>query len=114
VFLPYQLLLVSPLLVPVWVAGWWRLAHDPALRPWRAFAFGYVWTSTTKGSGRPHPWTDDRPTLSSTRRPARGAVLRQPEGDLADGVDTGVHVIDGLGQALPERAVRHGQCSVEP
>jgi hypothetical protein len=24
VFLPYQLLLVSPLLVPVWVAGWWR------------------------------------------------------------------------------------------
>ncbi len=66
------------------------------------------------GGGRPHPWTDDRPTLSSTRRLARGAVLRQPEGDLADGVDTGVHVIDGLGQALPERAVRHGQCSVEP
>ena len=55
-----------------------------------------------------------RDQLGSTRRPARGAVLRQPEGDLADGVDTGVHVIDGLGQALPERAVRHGQCSVEP
>ena len=25
-----QLVLVSPLLVPVWVAGWWRLARDPA------------------------------------------------------------------------------------
>ena len=41
-FLPYQLVLVSPLLVPVWVAGWWRLARDPALRPWRAFAVAYV------------------------------------------------------------------------
>ena len=41
-FVPYQLLLVSPLLVPMWVAGWWRLARDPALRPWRAFAVAYV------------------------------------------------------------------------
>ena len=42
VFLPYQLRLVGPLLVPVWVIGWWRLARDPALRPWRAFAVAYV------------------------------------------------------------------------
>ena len=42
VFLPYQLLLVSPLLVPMWVAGCWRLARDPVLRPWRAFAVAYV------------------------------------------------------------------------
>jgi hypothetical protein len=41
-FLPLQLGLVSPLLVPVWVAGWLRLARDPALRPWRAFAVAYV------------------------------------------------------------------------
>jgi dolichyl-phosphate-mannose-protein mannosyltransferase len=41
-FLPLQLGLVSPLLVPVWVAGWVRLARDPALRPWRAFAVAYV------------------------------------------------------------------------
>ncbi|MGY1638763.1 glycosyltransferase family 39 protein [Geodermatophilus sp. SYSU D00742] len=41
-FLPFQLVLVSPLLVPVWVAGWVRLARDPALRPWRAFAVAYV------------------------------------------------------------------------
>src|SRR4051794_27005222 len=37
-FLPFQLVLVSPLLVPVWAVGWWRLARDPALRLWRAFA----------------------------------------------------------------------------
>ena len=39
-FLPFQLVLVSPLLVPVWALGWWRLARDPALprgapSPWR-------------------------------------------------------------------------------
>ncbi len=31
-FVPFQLVLVSPLLVPVWAVGWWRLARDPALR----------------------------------------------------------------------------------
>src|SRR4051812_21011277 len=41
-FLPFQLVLVSPLLVPVWGAGWVRLARAPELRPWRAFAVAYV------------------------------------------------------------------------
>jgi hypothetical protein len=41
-FLPFQLVLVSPVLVPVWVAGWWRLLRDPELRSWRAFAVTYV------------------------------------------------------------------------
>ena len=40
--LPYQVLLVSPVLVPVWAVGWWRLARDPGLRTWRAFAVAYV------------------------------------------------------------------------
>jgi hypothetical protein len=42
VFLPFQLLLISPVLAPVWAVGWWRLARDPALRTWRAFAVAYV------------------------------------------------------------------------
>ncbi|TFV52555.1 glycosyltransferase family 39 protein [Blastococcus sp. TF02A_35] len=41
-FLPFQLVLVSPVLVPVWAAGWWRLLRDPALRTWRAFAVAYA------------------------------------------------------------------------
>jgi hypothetical protein len=42
VFLPLQLVLVSPVLLPVWVAGWWRLMRDPVLRPWRFLAVAYV------------------------------------------------------------------------
>jgi 4-amino-4-deoxy-L-arabinose transferase-like glycosyltransferase len=40
-FLPYQLVLVSPVLLPVWIAGWLRLLRDPALATWRAFAVAY-------------------------------------------------------------------------
>lgn len=37
----YQLLDVSPSLVPVWVAGLWAPARDPALRAAPAFAPAY-------------------------------------------------------------------------
>lgn len=40
-FLPFQLVLISPLLVPVWAAGLWRLARDPGLRTYRTFAVAY-------------------------------------------------------------------------
>ncbi len=38
----FQLLLVSPVLVPVWVAGLVRLLRSPAARPFRFFAVGYL------------------------------------------------------------------------
>lgn len=41
-FVPYQFLLVSPVLAPVWALGWWRLARDPRLRTWRGFAVAYL------------------------------------------------------------------------
>jgi 4-amino-4-deoxy-L-arabinose transferase-like glycosyltransferase len=40
--LPYQLVLVSPLLAPIWLIGLWRLATDPALGTWRAFAAAWM------------------------------------------------------------------------
>ncbi len=40
-FVPFQLVLISPLLVPVWIAGLVRLARDPELRTWRCFAVAY-------------------------------------------------------------------------
>jgi hypothetical protein len=40
-FLLLQLGLVSPLLVPVWVVGLWRLWRDPELAIWRCFGVAY-------------------------------------------------------------------------
>lgn len=40
-FVPQQLIYLSPLFVPVWVAGWLRLWRDPALRRVRAMAVAY-------------------------------------------------------------------------
>ena len=41
-FIPFQLVLLSPMLVPVWAVGWWRLLRSHALARWRAFAVAYV------------------------------------------------------------------------
>ena len=40
--MPYQLVLVSPLLAPVWIAGLVRLFRDPAVRRVRFVAVAYV------------------------------------------------------------------------
>ena len=39
--IPFQLLVVSPLLVPVLAVGLWALLRDAALRPWRALGLAY-------------------------------------------------------------------------
>jgi 4-amino-4-deoxy-L-arabinose transferase-like glycosyltransferase len=41
-FVPFQLLLVSPVLAPVWVAGLVRLLRAPTARPFRFLAVGYL------------------------------------------------------------------------
>ncbi|HEU0245633.1 MAG TPA: glycosyltransferase family 39 protein [Gaiellaceae bacterium] len=40
--IPLQLVLVGPLLVPVWVAGLWALLRGEGLRPWRSLGFAYL------------------------------------------------------------------------
>jgi hypothetical protein len=40
-FVPFQVVLVSPVLVPMWLAGWWRLARHSDLARWRAIAVAY-------------------------------------------------------------------------
>jgi Dolichyl-phosphate-mannose-protein mannosyltransferase len=64
-FLPFQLVMVSPLLVPVWAIGWWRLARNPALRTWRAFAVAYVVLALLflVTSGKPYYLTGLYPVL---------------------------------------------------
>ena len=40
--IPFQLLLVGPLLAPVLALGLWDLLRDPALRPWRSLGIAYL------------------------------------------------------------------------
>lgn len=62
---PYQAVLVSPVLIPIWVAGWWRLARDPSLRRWRAFAVAFVLLIVvfTAVGGKPYYLCGMYPTL---------------------------------------------------
>jgi 4-amino-4-deoxy-L-arabinose transferase-like glycosyltransferase len=71
-FLPFQLVLVSPLLVPVWALGWWRLARDPALRTWRAFAVAYVLVAAlfVVTGGKPYYLAGFFPVLLAAGAPA--------------------------------------------
>ena len=39
---PFQLLVVGPLLAPVWIAGLWALFRDRSLRPWRWLGLAYA------------------------------------------------------------------------
>lgn len=41
-FIPFQLLLIGPLLAPVWVAGLAKLLRDPSVRAYRCFAAAYL------------------------------------------------------------------------
>lgn len=41
-FVPFQIVLLSAFLVPVWALGWWRLARSADFALWRAFAVAYV------------------------------------------------------------------------
>ncbi len=41
-FVPLELLFMSPLFVPVWFTGLWQLLRSRALRPWRAFGVAYL------------------------------------------------------------------------
>ena len=52
----FQLVLFSPLLVPVWGAGLWALVRDPRLRPARAFAlaYGLLFAALLAVGGKPY------------------------------------------------------------
>ncbi|MBB6379037.1 hypothetical protein BKA01_006297 [Pseudonocardia eucalypti] len=52
-FLPFQLVLFSPLLVPIWLAGWRALHREPALRSF-AVAFPLLAVLLLAAGGKPY------------------------------------------------------------
>ena len=41
-FIPLELVFMSPVLVPIWGIGWWRLLRAPQLRVFRSFGWAYL------------------------------------------------------------------------
>ena len=68
-FLPFQLVLVSPLLVPVWVAGLVRLWRDPALRS-LPVAYGLLAAVFLLTGGKPYYLAGTYPLLLAAGAPA--------------------------------------------
>ncbi|MBO0875416.1 MAG: glycosyltransferase family 39 protein [Pseudonocardia sp.] len=70
-FLPFQLVLVSPLLVPVWAAGLWWLAKDPEPQRYRAF-----WATCAVSSGVLVPSGKSNPKTRRGRRSPPNTPVR--------------------------------------
>jgi 4-amino-4-deoxy-L-arabinose transferase-like glycosyltransferase len=100
--LPFQLVLVSPLLVPVWVLGWWRLARDPQLRTWRAFAVAYVLVAAVflVTGGKPYYLAGFFPVLLAAGAPAVTVWARRGARRLRGGLP-----VVALGASLAMSAV---------
>jgi hypothetical protein len=73
--LPFQFLLVSPLLAPVWIAGLWGLFRDAGLRDYRFF--GWTWVALSAvfiaSGGKPYYLAGLFPILL-----AAGAIVIDP------------------------------------
>lgn len=101
---PFQLLLVGPLLAPVWLVGLWRLAADPRLRTWRAFAvaYGLLLVLFTVTGGKPYYLAGIYPLLLAAGAPAvlawaRASLVRV----VALGVALAFTLVSSMTVALP-------------
>jgi 4-amino-4-deoxy-L-arabinose transferase-like glycosyltransferase len=97
---PFQLLLISPVLAPVWIAGLVRLFRDPAVRDFRflAWSWGILAVVFMVSGGKPYylagltpvllgagaVWVDE--WLDRGRRTVRAAILALALG-LSAGID---------------------------
>jgi 4-amino-4-deoxy-L-arabinose transferase-like glycosyltransferase len=79
----FQLVLISPLLTPVWLSGLWALARDPALRWARAFAvaYGVLFVALLAVGGKPYYLAGMYPVLlAAGAEPTLRWVRRGAEG----------------------------------
>ncbi len=99
-FLPMQLVLVSPVLVAIWIPGLVRLWRAPGLRPVRCFAIAYGFLALVflVTGGKPYYLAGLYPVLLAAGAPAVvGWLRRRP--------DARGWVVGGLGLSLLVNAV---------
>jgi len=77
--LPFQLLLVSPVLAPVWIAGLVGLFHSPSLRRFRPFGVAWVFLAVAflATGGKPYYLAGMFPLLLAAGTIATEAWLRR-------------------------------------
>jgi 4-amino-4-deoxy-L-arabinose transferase-like glycosyltransferase len=99
-FLPMQLVLISPVLVPVWIAGLVRLWRAPDLRPFRCFAvaYGVLAVVFLVTGGKPYYLAGLYPILLAAGAPAAVHWLRRRRGARG-------WVVGGFGLSLLVNAV---------
>jgi 4-amino-4-deoxy-L-arabinose transferase-like glycosyltransferase len=111
-FLPFQLVLVSPVLVPVWVAGLAAPFRRPALRPLRflSLAYGVLALAYVAGNGKAYYLASLYPVLLAAGSLPAAAWTRRSAGRLRT-LSTAV-VVSGAVSAfvalplLPERSLQ--------
>jgi hypothetical protein len=77
--IPDQFLIMGPPLAPIWIAGLWRLARDPAVRHWRflAAAYGVLVIVFLASGGKPYYLAGTYPVLfAAGAAPVIGWVRR--------------------------------------
>ena len=101
-FLPYQLVLVSPLLVPVWVAGLWRLATASELRRYRAFAAAYAVLAVVfiVSGGKPYYLAGLFPLLLAAGAAPTAAWVRRGAGRARTGLLAGALALSAAVSAV--------------
>jgi 4-amino-4-deoxy-L-arabinose transferase-like glycosyltransferase len=101
-FLPYQLVLVSPALVPVWVAGLRRLATDPELRRYRTFAVAYAVLAVLfiATGGKPYYLAGLYPVLLAAGAAPTAAWVRRREGGKRPGLLIGALALSAVVSAV--------------
>jgi 4-amino-4-deoxy-L-arabinose transferase-like glycosyltransferase len=100
--LPFQLLLVSPLLAPVWIAGLLALARDPQLRSYRFFAIAWVVQVVIflATGGKPYYLAGMFPVLLAAGAIRTDAWLMRGHGDLRRALLVAAIGLSGLVSAV--------------
>ncbi|GAA2209103.1 glycosyltransferase family 39 protein [Nonomuraea monospora] len=104
-FVPMQLIMIGPLLAPLWVAGWVWLAREPRLRAF-AVAYPVCGVAVLLGGGRPDYIAGLVMLLLAAGCVAAGRLLTRVRWRVAAGAVVAVNALFALAVAVPVLPLR--------